>query len=469
MKFSKRFSSVFLICLGQAIFSPYSQGDTYALLMGIGNYQNPLNNLPGIDKDLEHARDIAHRLGVSDTHVTELSNQQLSLSGMQQAFTKLRQSVSDDDAVFIYYSGHGSRQRVGQSCSEALVAYDQKLFSDKDLEAQLQLLAKKTRKLVVLLDSCFSGGATQAPTRTYSLEDLDNDADLAVPKYIPGEDCSKPVNLTRDYNALKNHWGQALNNYIHIAAARDNEVSFAGGKGSWATVAWHECLETGVSDSDGSGGISAEEIQRCAQEQLDRKPSTEKKQPHHITLIGNTRTVLDLQKNPTPATSPAPPDAKAALLDIYNSRDGRRRVDITLEQNHLRIGEDWLKFNVHSAEAGYVYVLMVGSDGTTFNLLFPNDLDSNNRINAGQTLALPRPNWQLRVAGPAGEDKLLVLVTPQARDFTHLSASPAGPFKNIIVTQESTIDMQALVGSLNQKCAGAACTYGAALISAYEN
>jgi hypothetical protein len=62
-------------------------------------------------------------------------------------------------------------------------------------------------------------------------------------------------------------------------------------------------------------------------------------------------------------------------------------------------------------------VLQVGSDGSTFNLLFPNRLDREHRVAAGSH-RLPRPQWRIKAGGPAGTSHLLAIVSPFPRDFT---------------------------------------------------
>ncbi|MGZ8217900.1 caspase family protein [Methylomagnum sp.] len=455
-----------LVMLGLAVMPPPGRADTHALIMGIGHYADPKSRLPGIDKDRDRARTIARHLGVKDSRITELGDSQLTLAGTRRAFDDLLGKVGEDDAVFVYYSGHGSRRMVGQSCAESLVTYDGKPFTDQELEGKLRQLSEKSRKLVVFLDACFSGGATRARSRAYEPKAVEGDA-KPVPKYLPGDDCSQPVNATRDYRVLQSKWGVAVDNFIHVAAARDDEVSFATDGGSLATQAWLRCLEEGVPDSDGSGGLTAKEIQHCAQANLDRQADfLAPDKPDHITLIGNRDTVLNLSDNLIPDPAPAPPDAKAALQDIYHSRDARRRVEVQLAQDSVRINQDWLSFRVTSAESGYVSVLMVGSDGTTFDVLFPNREDRDNHIAAGQTLDLPRPNWRLRAAGPAGVDHLLVLVSPEPRDFSGLITTQADPFGSIATTRQSTSGVQSTAGAAG--CAGSACDYGAALVQVRE-
>ena len=83
---------------------------------------------------------------------------------------------------------------------------------------------------------------------------------------------------------------------------------------------------------------------------------------------------------------------------------------------------------MQSDRAGYVYVALAASDNQSVYLLFPNELDQNNRIEAGQSLQLPRPNWRVKANGPVGIDNLLVMVADGPRDLSPLAASKTGPF-----------------------------------------
>lgn len=136
--------------------------------------------------------------------------------------------------------------------------------------------------------------------------------------------------------------------------------------------------------------------------------------------------------NLPPDPPPEPGAASlAALKDIEQQRNPRRRVDVRLSTPALRIGRDPLQLSVTASQAGYVYLVMLGSDRKSFYILFPNGLDGDNRIQAGKTLALPRPDWSLMARGPEGVNHLLVLVTDTPRDLKVLTASPpssAAPF-----------------------------------------
>ena len=90
---------------------------------------------------------------------------------------------------------------------------------------------------------------------------------------------------------------------------------------------------------------------------------------------------------------------------------------MTPARNSLRVGVDLLDFSVSTAKDGYLYLLQVGSDGQTFNLLFPNKLDDNNFLTAG-THRFPRQSWRVRAAGPVGASHILAIVSPVKKDLS---------------------------------------------------
>lgn len=466
----------------------------HALIMTIGDYQGNIPKLKGVPFDTATATDIARRLGVPPANIQALRDEQLTLEGMRKAFDELESKLGGDDQVFIYYSGHGGRQLVqedgGERCAESLITVDGRPFTDAEMEDRLKRLSAKSQKTIVFLDACHSGGVT---TRSVSAA-----APLFAPKsYNAGQNCVKPTNiLTRSISAPKPP-GSGGANFVHIAAARDSEVSLdQPGRGGVASQAWLACLAGAAKDADGSGGLSAEEIQACAQDRINQKlQNVQGFLPHHVSLTGNSSMVLSYAVKdtvapsaapvatapqlpvavpapaitpppaavavapapaapvatpnvsapaaPAPAVAPQPavkPSALAALQDIHNSRDDRRLVTLTAAKSALKIGVDTIDFTLTSREGGYVYLVMVGSDGETFDLLFPNQIDRNNVIEPGGTMRLPRPAWQLTAEGPPGRDTLLAIVTDNPRDFSAAGLKPAGPFS--VVESVAAKDIQ---------------------------
>ena len=456
--------------------------ETHALIMAISDYRMPgATALKGVVHDIASAQEIARRLGVTGANMVVLRDGELTLDGMTRAFDDLQNRVAQNDNVFIYYSGHGGRQRVRdpeERCAESLVTVDGYGFLDATLESRLKELALKANKLVVFVDACHSGGVT---TRGKGDSRF-------VAKYFAreGEDaCEVPVNvLKRSINIGTRAAGSGAQNYVYIAAARDNEVSLdEADRGGVATQAWRECVTGAARDLDGSGAISADEVRVCAQQVIDKKlRNVPGFSPHHISIVGNSRASLGLVAAAAPAETPASP--AETLKDIYAQRDDRRTVTLELREPRLRIGRDPLRFTVTSSHPGYLYLLMAGSDGKSFDMLFPNRIDQGNEIAAGQALELPRSRWQVTAAGPQGTSQLLAIVTDARRDFSALGMQAAGPFSILAASQTAARDIQLVTTTAplatNPECADPVgrrnlvvarrCShaYGAALVNVEE-
>ncbi|SFU99280.1 serine/threonine-protein kinase [Pseudoduganella namucuonensis] len=177
---------------------------------------------------------------------------------------------------------------------------------------------------------------------------------------------------------------------------------------------------------------------------------------------------------PAGDTAPAPLDPIAVLDRIALASNRDHAVTVGVAQPRVRIGVDRLRFSVRSSRAGYVYLLMVGTDRSQFWLLFPNRLDGDNRVDAGGALALPRPSWRMTAAGPPGVDHLLALVSESPRDFSAAGLRANPPFAEFPVAALARAAGDARAGTVFAgvpRCpAGAACpaSYGAALFSIEE-
>ena len=98
--------------------------------------------------------------------------------------------------------------------------------------------------------------------------------------------------------------------------------------------------------------------------------------------------------------------------------DPRPTLELTPNKRRLVIGRDELRLRVVSSEAGYLYVLLAGTEGSDLVLLFPNAKDTNNRIEAGKPITLPRRGTRMASAGPPGVNHIAVIVSPAPRDFS---------------------------------------------------
>lgn len=444
---------------------PPPRASAHALILAIGSYSGGIPALPGVARDADSAALMARALGVPEANTTVLRDAALDLAGMRAALDTLEARVLANDEVFLYYSGHGTRLEAfdgrAARCAEALVTADAQALMDDELRDRLQRLAAKARRLVVFLDACHAGGVT---TRAVvdghpSGNPGDNPGGRLSGKFWAksgAATCERPSNaLTRSLRAASP--GEGKLNFIHIAAARDDEVALDDSqRGGLATLAWLDCLSGAARDGDASAGLSVAELAACAQPRIERQAAgNERFAAHHLSLTGNVDMVLA-----APAAGVAPEArehaAVAALRDIHANRDDRRVVRQVADKPAYRIKRDPVRFSLSSSHEGYVYLLMVGSDGKSFDLLFPNRKDDRNHILAGETWQLPRPGWGIRAGGPAGRDHLLAVVSDTPRDFAGIGMRPAGPFSALPASAMSARDIQ-FVSATSAHAASADC------------
>ncbi|MCX7206034.1 MAG: caspase family protein [Proteobacteria bacterium] len=470
--------------------------DKKALIFTVSEYPKHIGTLRGVRYDAENARQLANAMGVDDKNIVLYKDAQLDLKGMRNALEQFANGVNEGDQVFFYYSGHGGQQVVqgGARCAVGLVSVDGKILLDSELQQFYQKIEGKTSQLLTFVDACFSGGIFNNVV-TRSIDEPKITAKFWGGREISNKGlavCEKPVNvLTRAIDENQPDSGSV--NHVYITASRENEISFdEENSGGMVTVAWRQCLKS-APDLDRSGALSVAEIQQCAQKKLeDRLAGTSDFKASNITVRGKRESVFQLiavapsaaaiphqaaastEQKPIVVASlatqaPSVINLQATLNDLYQSRDERRVVKLkTSKEGNYRLG-DALSFEIQSSHSGYVYVLMVGSDNKTFDMLYPNQLATNNFINKSSALPLPSKGWKMRLAEPAGSNRLLVIVSDAPRDFSRLSYQKIGPFSIFNGSASGQYDLQSAMQALSpkQKCdtrTGCTSSYGAALL-----
>jgi Caspase domain/Domain of unknown function (DUF4384) len=521
-----------------------ARSNRHALIIGVGRYGDPsIPPLPGAQVDKESATQMAAAMQVPVDNITYLHDEKATGDGIRNAIRALNDRVLDGDRVFIHYSGHGTRSKDpnGEGCVEALLAYEgnyNAMITNKEMASLLSPITNKTDKLFVMYDACHSGGviSNASTTRTRGFKNINDDGVLR-PKFAAiSEECGKPVNVKTRNLLVEAVAQKALpQDIVHLSSSRDNEISFDDEqKGGLATQYMRDCMLRDAKDLDNSGAITMDEIKQCAQAKLDNRMKADALfKPHNLMLTGNANFVpawfsqaaiaatvpvvaaapavmiapqamSSMASQPTPMPTPAPtvvaiatppvPPAPAptpvavvapltgaqALLRMFEQRDGKRKIEVTAPKMQLKIGQDSLDFKVKSDKAGYVYVALAGSDNQSLYVMFPNDLDKNNKIEAGQTLSLPRPNWAVKARGPEGSNQLLVIVSDGPRDLDGLKTK-AGPFMASLNSAEGRAELGALMAN-SSAATSAACNtntnrknnaqcsdaYGAAMIRIEE-
>ena len=515
-----------------------AQNNRAALIIGIEHYRNPVTapSLLGVPADMNSAKQIAKAMGIPDKNVTVIQNQQATKRNLMEAFKKVSEFGANGGRVFIYFSGHGSRDydHKKKQCYEGLLSYDEELITNEEIASATQKLKDNVDKTIVLFDACHAGGVLKTALQTRSAGSTP--ALSLTPKFVAKGSlddvmaCRAATNFqTRGLFDQATRLGALQENLVLISSARPDEVAWDEGPGAGgiATQALRDCLLGQARDTNASGAITLEEIRACAQVKMDQKlpgpnpkasnlvirgnrnlipvvatPTAPPPEPVMVASVIPTKPPEQLAQNkppveiaptkpapvssnpvkpppvvtaPTPAAPVSPPSVDAPLAslatlkDIEAQRNPMRKLDIKLAKKTLKINQDYLDLQIKSSHDGYLYLVLLGSDKKSFYMLYPNKLDGNNRIQAGKTINLPNQSWQIKAAGPAGVDHILVLVADSERDLKTLEALGADKNSPFVYALNNPSGRSAVINYLTGKSPdGASERYAAQIITVTE-
>jgi tetratricopeptide (TPR) repeat protein len=145
-------------------------GSTYAVVVGISDYQDPgIPDLRFADKDAEaFANFLRSPAGgeLDENHLKLMTNEQVTLGQFDAALWWLVDECKEGDQVIIYFSGHGDVERRSMSQPGFLLCWDApphaytgggtySLFFLKDIVSTLSVQNKV--KVTLITDACRSG------------------------------------------------------------------------------------------------------------------------------------------------------------------------------------------------------------------------------------------------------------------------------------------------------------------------
>ena len=150
--------------------------NAYALIIGIANYQH-INKLPSTV--LKDAQDIYELLvdpnvcGYPPENVQLLLDTKATQATIRQTLTTLAKGSDEEATIFLYISSHGGRIKSGPDAGAYLLPVDVEVdtsvsppqivaetaISGAEFTAALESISG--RKVVVVLDCCYSGGVGQ--------------------------------------------------------------------------------------------------------------------------------------------------------------------------------------------------------------------------------------------------------------------------------------------------------------------
>jgi hypothetical protein len=219
--------------------SPSPQGDKWAVVIGISDYQGTANDLWNPDKDaMDMQQSLITKYGFPGGNIKMLLNSQATYQAILGAIDWLAGVEDSNSTVVFFFSGHGYRasdsqgwdtDREADGYDEGIVSYN--MYGLPDGLLRQKFSAFETKKFALIFGSCYSGGMFDNPN-----------VDLGAPGRIICSAC-KANQYGWDYLGL----GNTLFGYYFI------DEGILQGKADGATLAGVET--SGVED----GQVSIEE------------------------------------------------------------------------------------------------------------------------------------------------------------------------------------------------------------------
>lgn len=385
--------SIFCICV-----VPHSYALEHALLVGVGNYENPSANLVGIDLDLAMAQQIAQHLGVKKAQIKILQDDKATVEAMRKHLQWLAKNTKPSDRIMIYFSGHGSQ--VADENGDEADGFDETLYLHNghliDDEFATLLNQIPSQNIVVMIDACHSGTGTKS---------------LAANRYALNTGQVKAWGLkagTPVTSVQRLKTAQAIEaksqNYLALSAAQDHEYAIATETGSIFTKALLDSfsavrkntLQTTWQHIFNQVKVNVAEVNQTFTPNLTGSQTLAQKTIHFVDVIQYPQQRILWQET----------------MQVVENATSKLNIDAP---SSIRLGE-LIQFKVQIPQAGYLNIITVGpTDNAT--VLFPNPYVTQNYVTA-QNIEIPTAgSFNIRAQAPLGKNLVAAFLTDTPTDL----------------------------------------------------
>ena len=199
------------------IYGTYLNSVDYnALLIGVGDYPGEVNDLPLPPKDVSAMKSaLLSGSNWDEDNIKTLVNSKATLANVKDSLENwLADREDEDDISLIYYTGHGTTLTDDNGdeedgIDECLVLFDQ-FFVDDDFKDILDNSFEG--RIVIIIDSCFSGGMPCASGQEENKCDYWN---KEFTNSLSGQNRALLMSSQEDESSLGIRFGDGNNGFSH--------------------------------------------------------------------------------------------------------------------------------------------------------------------------------------------------------------------------------------------------------------
>lgn len=386
-----------------------------ALLVGVGEYADPVNNLPAIDLDLDRMWDTLIVMGFKESQIHTLLDEQATSSRVKSEIGGwLTKGVQPTDRVIFYFSGHGANipdidGDEPDGVDEVLVTHDVQRARVKGKKTLIGVVrddelfglftAIPSQKVLTIIDACHSGTST----RSFNLETRSLVSDEVFPKSFLYEGMPDVNSSLFDRSASDSDEV----NFVSISAAGDTEKAIGTSKGGMFTIG----LSTAITEAARAGNnITIQELRDKAASYIEAH--LDKNRVHHPQVTGNIALASGALSIVPLAAGNGPNRRKlVSMIQGQGKEFGLQSSQTTY------VVDDLVKLQMVIPTNGYLNLVTVdAADNAT--VLFPNQYHLNNAVEAGAfTIPTEKMTFDLPASEPLGPTLVAAFVTQDPINF----------------------------------------------------
>ena len=399
------------------------QPQVRAVLIGINDYSS--NALAYCVNDITGVADVLQKSGCDD--LTVILDRDATTKNVQQTLRDVISRCGESDVFLFYYSGHGFYKNdidgdEPDGIDETIVLVTEngnpKNFLDDDLDKILE--SCKAQNVIVIFDSCHSGGAVRSVIKPRVLEpgarpSFKNQGDPSAFTDVPPSNeksivitASKKEEFSGESSVLKHgvfsyFFLNALNNEAPVADAnKDGFLTFS--------EIYDYCL------------INVPNHNPNQHPTFYKGPKVSAEAYFTIDTSGNVQklvvpgTASIVEPVPLPSTEQTITDVVKMLEEAGKINSEFPKYELYAATDKSSYGEnDEIKLEISIDEQCYMYVVNVYYGGEV-SLLFPNGVNSENLIQPGKKITIADltdgAKLQIQPGTKSGNEWFLVIASP---------------------------------------------------------